>query len=553
MIKERKKIIGLILFALLISLIFGYPTLQGFYLEGKVESLISNGQYKEAYEILAKRDYDISTSSYINKLICEFELGKAGFDIKLDMLIKDNEVEIVQEIVDRLGERLGRKLMKIHPMEGVFLDGDANYILANIYYEQYKQTEDTKALDKAMELRGSRYEIDFIYISYYLEQKEYHKLLLEDELIPSKIKEEYYRLMSEELIRRYFWGKFSKIDSTNERMAFVQEYISFLESLPFPDGIMETLSLTLLDLEYSVSLNYVLIEVFNQIHNSPLFRENIYFTYHKLINQLDEYKNTNKVIQELKEMANKNESYKIEGLEEIITLLEIGIPIIYPQQVTKSGILMAMNWHGDYLFYDLEKEKQLNISFNHRINENAYSKGRKFFIAFNYSDDGSWKEYYTLFDSNLNFVKDFGDVLNKTWLDDNRLVYMESNGKWRMYDAKLNTLTDYLRGSITPINITPLEKTSLVWSMDEEKYTAIEYDEVEGKNKEFYVIRNNTTKEIIYKYPLDFEFLGDDSDNIYGLKSIGKRFLTIVAVNKNTLENKIYPYYVIQSHMGGQY
>lgn len=235
-----KKIIGLILFMVFLIVTLGYTSIMDAYAVRKAKSLIEEGDFYEAYELLRDKEFSSESDGYLYTLICEYELEHhILFNRRLDQLVLDRNVVILQKLVDWLGVKIDAKLLPIYEMGGLFFDVEVSYHIANLYYGEYEKSGQLSYLNLAMDIRGHREEIDKIYLAYYFNKGEIDRLVNKYKKLPENLQEEFILLLTEQLVS----GKLNSEILQSNRISEVPNYLDYVWNLGLPKELADRIGI----------------------------------------------------------------------------------------------------------------------------------------------------------------------------------------------------------------------------------------------------------------------------------------------------------------------
>lgn len=199
---DKKKIAGVFIFAIALSVYVGYPNMVETLEQRRIESMLKNERYEEVYEALSKEKLDIDSWEYLALMRSEYYLGQINrFNIRLVNLINNKETKIVQALLDEFGENLSEYYISIDQMGGIiFKDEDVRNAVAYKYFAD-SYGYDLALLERAREVRGEINIVDIIDIHYYSEVGDIESLVNKYDEVIEELKEDYYTRLSSAIIK----------------------------------------------------------------------------------------------------------------------------------------------------------------------------------------------------------------------------------------------------------------------------------------------------------------------------------------------------------------
>lgn len=553
---NKKKIAGLIIFAIFIGLIFGYPAIkeeiQERLYKKNIERLMQSEHYKEAYAILSHQEISGYNWEYLALIRSELYLGYPVED-RIKKLIEFNRKEQIQVLVDEFQDMLGPYLLlELSTVEGIIFSEKVKDFISLNFYLRLSNPEYSDFLGKAMKIRGDREVIDPILIRHLLHNGEIEQVLQLYDEIPDEYLPHSNLAISEHLYLRsiFYW------EDQRRRMykeSVIVNNFKNVSTLPLPDKI-----LGLLGIEASYVDSVWDTELYNVINKIPFITENIHYQYHRLLASLTG-DDSNLFNQALNELKAREEFHHIDGYQEAIQVAENFKRVDKFIKVSSDGVLLYQELSdtekaGENKGYDFYSSTHLDNVVKDKIEFVSTSPNRAFYLT-SVWDEKIGDYYYMVLDSRFNLVNNLGFKEDKTtaftyWIDNENVFF---------YGDKVNVITNESQryshmGGGGIIGPTP---NYIVYSRDEQTVTTLDYKTIQtsfspSRQYTHYTIRDVESEKILYQF--DFgenlnghfsEFIGSCDQYIYRQRAIG-RFYTIEAIEKETLNRYLLPFYTTE-------
>lgn len=521
----KKKIAGIIIFAVVLVVFIGYPNMVENWEQRRMESMLKNERYEEVYEALSKERQDADSWEYFALMRSEYYLGHLSrFNIRLTTLINNHEKDKVQLLVDEFGMDLSDHFIAIDQMGGIeFKDEEVREGVAVEYFNAWQGYGNhffgfgnPETLRRAREVRGEKDELDMIDIYYYAAMKDMETLVNLHDEIPGHLRENYYEIVTVGIISPLI---------SHEVNTDTTSHFNLLESLDFPDELLKKVGFyASSSVQYSPADPSFLQE--------PFFKDNIYLSYYLSLRKLNLNHSRKEGLSELNE---REEYLSIDGSREILDVVNNGRLISNFLEISKDG----------YLLYKLDEVTySVNLFGMGNVRELAYgetgvvSNNRSYYTTLIWD---AMPHGYKILDSSFNVVETIQYTDYIKWVDDNKLFYAVDSG-W-LYDIKTKTKVPTRRSEVEFPTMDIYDPSSKLYSWGEETYTAIEQDPVQGN---FYRVRNIKDHSIVYEMHLgEISFLGSCDRFVYTFETLDSLQI-LMGIDKDTREKIYFPFYKLK-------
>jgi hypothetical protein len=523
--------------------------------------MLQKGEYEEIYRLLLpeirENKIDKGSKKYFYFLVSLYHRDNTNtlFEPRFIELIKEKNVAAVQRVIDYLGDELiktyfsqGRNelLSSLLELEGLTFNEQQGYYLSffifnNIAFENdgLLNNSDSELFKKAMELRGEREEIDRIYLVYHYYFGDKEKAIENFPLASIDCQNYFFAIFFNRKFRPLL--TLESFNDPFERGKYIDALIKELDEMELSRE-MERHFITY----YYAILNYLKdllsIEEYEKLTNISIFKNSPLLEIFTLLRELKNIDNQEMVQSELKKVLDRD-CQEIEDLREILEIVINGTPI-YNLVSVNNGILQVER-ENNLQYYNIFTGEKLNIDTQYVPYGN---RTYYYFVGYKYNNNNNWRQEYALLDGNYNIIHNFGDeILTVLWLDHSKLVYTDKSSKRRVFDIESRTFIDYDDRYVKEIKETKEYNHISNIVIDGDYYGFYTFDGI----YRYYLIREIATNKEVARYKMDFYFLEDDRDYIYGFEYFANIRL-LVALNKETLEKKVLPFYMIQLQGGPQ-
>lgn len=553
---NKKKITGLIIFAIFIGLVLGYPSLkegiEESLLKRKVESALAVEDYEKVQELLKGRRLDRYAWDYVPYFESKARLGNS-MKLEIQSLIRDNQISILQYLVDNLGEFTYQYVELLIPVRGLVLDGDSRYEVANERIKGIRAGDPAYAvmIDEAMHIRGEKATPDNIEVRFYSYYDQLEKAVELYKNLDVKYKQDAKEGIVDSLILHVLHGSSSGVVINPVEEA---EMLNWFEGINLSEDLFHAFS-------KEVALRYLDYEGY--VEPLVLLANGPFFDYYRTLGQLNRHDvNSNMIQNVLRDLKSREEYKDIEGYSDIVRVLE-------NYELVKD--LKGVGSNGTLLYLDVNNKNIAYNSTNHRkelevpgsLNILAYSTGREYYLASGYNiNEGGYPSF--LFTDVL-LDRDF-NILAKSGLTSS---FSPDDEKWIREVSTYTSQTEFYQ---TPLqmgiprnyeaivsyrDILDLNQPNnfLIYSVTQDAVSVLEYTQNSlGYNRKatYYKEYDIDTNEILYQFDLKDEgqFIGSCEKSIYLANAIDDVLFVIQSIDKKTLERKTMPFYIMAK--GGQ-
>ncbi len=536
---DKKKIAGLLIFIIALGIFIGYPNIQDFQLKREVEALMADGEYFEIIAMFEKEE--ISEDSWKNFALLKsyFYLNDDTFQTKLDNLIKNDNKKIVQMVVNDMGKELIWLLRDFDKMGGIVFKGEElRNALALSYILGWGRGSDEWDLERAMEIRGDKKEIDMVFLYYHAIKGNIQELIDVHNEVSNMFKEQYYAIISAYVLHgqtiNYSSYPEEKIDE------LLDDHLRKLENLDIPKEIMRQIGLFANRDHYNEPFTIRML-------NSPFMTENTYYQYYKLLSQLENSEQREKIIAQL----NDGEGFsEVEGLEKTLEIINNGFYIQNSLNINDNGILLFIGDNKRLYKYDLFNQTDLGELGHGFKNDYSYpissvSTNRSYLFLTGWTDNGA-RAFFL--DDDYGLVKTLDEYsIIVEWVDDHRFYQSFPGGK--IYDLASGTETTIDQRDVLFPTIDTTEEYPQIYRITKDSYTQVVqnyiFDYLKGVEiNTIYMIKDLESNNIIYQKELDRDtfFLGSNKDYIFAAKNFDSIFV-LVTISKSTDQITYLPIY----------
>lgn len=484
---DKKKLVGLLIFTVILTAYLSYPSIHGWHLERRVNTMIEKQQYQRIYNLLSDRELDPSSNQYLNLLKAKIALGDNKARLMLNNLVKNQELEALQKLVDELGITLGNYLIDIYKMEGIVYQDEVREHLSFLYAFLGEN------LDRAMELRGDTDGIDYVYLAYLAHKGDLEALLNIYEDIPEHLLPHYYNIIVRDLIHA---GLMYNPEDAKILLDNLMEY-------DFPERVLFTIGIEFVDIADSLWVG---------LNEHPFFAENIYYEFFYTYSKLS---NPDKRDETL--LAIRSDRFKhIKGRDILMELAENATLVHDIFSVTSEGklnysIISDRNTFKNY-FYHLDSGGKKEVDFN--LFHYRVSPNRSYIAATEHTNLG---RHILIVDKNMDIKlrKEANNYLPEFWVNNSEIVLRdELRDSRQVLNVETFEIRDYAGENPYLYGFEPEGQGFRLWSIDEERYIGLEIE----NNQFHYVIRNRKNHQKITSIPLEYLFLGSCDEYIYGIQ-----------------------------------
>lgn len=530
---DKKKIVGIIVFAIVLTVYIWYPSMVENLEQRRIEAMFREHRYEEVYETLSQEMQHIDSWEYLALMRSEYYIGDLErFRQKLTNLIHHNKTETVQALLDEFGTQLSMftELVNIDQMGGIeFKDAEIRQEVAMSYFWYWERSRaNASYIERALELRGEKDEIDFMDVAFYYALGDIETLLdIYDEVIEKPL---YH-----ELVTDYVMG-FRSIDGQRV-VKDLDKHFSHLDSLDFPEELLRNIGL--IASRYLMGGNHP-----PDVLDRPFFQENIYFNYYSSLRLLN-YPGTREV--NLNELNEREEYASIDGIQETLEVVNNTQIISSIIEISKKGFLLYELDEEIYSFNLFKKNNQAPKQLNYG-NDFYVSNNRSYYSTVkrleNHSSEGDRMDI--IIDSSFEVLKTMENTLYNPsviqWVDDNKFYYSFVGDSGWMYDMDTDIEVKIQHSNVEFQNIELYDPYSSLYSIDEETYTVTEYT----SDGPYYRIRNIKDHSIVYEMELfDRPYLGSCEKYIYSVEFVDEVIKVLIGIDKETKQKVYFPFYQI--------
>ncbi|SET18860.1 hypothetical protein [Anaerobranca gottschalkii] len=462
----------------------------------------------------------------------------------------------MQRVIDYLGDELIKTyvnqwksefLLPLIELEGLTFNKEQGNYLSHFIFNGFYFFENEDLIKRAMDLRGEREEIDRIYLTYHYFLGDKNKAIENYSLANGDCQSIFLVIFLNKRFQPFYLE--NSFDREEYIKELIQEIEEFTQGIQWNSGVSKMSFVSTL---YGV-INYLKIALPQQdnlvedLFNISLLKDNPFVELIELLMLLEYPENKEMVQRELDRFLDKD----CQEIREYIEIIVNGTPIFNVASIN-NGILQVANIVrdfenervGDLSYYNVFTGEKLDINTQY-IPSNE-QRTYNYFLGYNYKDS-NFEGDYALLDSNYNIIQSFGNEISSVlWLDDSKLVYINRRGEKKVFDIEKREFIDYDDSYVKDIKI---NKESLYSNIvvDGENYGFYTFDFYR-----YYVVKEIGTNKEVTRYNIDFEFLGNDKDYIYGFEYFAN-IKILVAFHKETLEKKVLPFYWVNYKIGPQY
>lgn len=523
----KKKVVGILVFTIIISFYLNYPNLQEWRLERQVNAMIENGQYGRVYTLLSDSSMDPSHRQFMNLMKANVALDTDDTRLMINRLVANRDLDTLQLLVDEFGIKLGNNLALIDYMDGIVYDDESSDYLARYHLNR-------RNMDRAMALRGETDEIDLIYLTYLATQGDLAELLQIYEDVPEDLKETYYNLITHDII---FVGLNQRSTGYPQTEA---AFLTELQSYEYPEEVL-----------FRIGRHYVDSHFFGQANSleHPFFTENIYFQFYREVAGLNDPTKREESLRLLKD----DQFNSFPSRDRLLQLAENGTNVREMIEVSKGGIFHYTYNSGahispqNYIYnFNNGTEERVNLE---RYSDYSVSPNREHILERRILGLGG---RFIVLDEYFNTKNTIDKRHNPTtqvdyWVNDWEVVLVNTKTfKRQVLNVETGDIREFAGERPYTHGFEPVVQGTSLWAINEERYIGLEPHD-KGLH---YVIRERISHKEIKSIPLEFEFIGSCTQYIYGISTEDEFLKILVRQCINTGRIEELPFFSISSHGG---